>query len=116
LFGTETGGSGSAGGATSLRVSALVLGSVVLGLGGYYVGARSANHASVSTSRAIEIPSSKPVYGTPEDFARAIEELKTLFSEEAVTTAEDQLEAHGFSHNSPYPGMLFNYRFDGPLD
>ena len=54
--------------------------------------------------RAIETPPPKPVYGTPEDFAHAIEELKALFSEDAVTTDEGQLEAHGFSPNTYLPG------------
>ena len=82
------------GNASSSSVFALALGSVALGLGGYYVGLR----------RAIETPPPKPVYGTPQDFAHAIEELKTLFSKDTVTTDEDQLEAHGFSHNAYHPG------------
>jgi D-lactate dehydrogenase (cytochrome) len=88
---------GNAGNAPSSNVFALALGGVALGLGGYYVGVR----------RAIELPEPpppKPVYGTPEDFAHAIEELKTLFSKDAVTTDEGQLEAHGFSHNAYHPG------------
>ena len=86
-------GSGS-GNTPSSRVLALALGSVALGLGGYYVGVR----------RGIEAPPLKPVYGTPADFAHAIEELKTLFSEVAVATDEDQLKAHGFSSNAYHPG------------
>jgi D-lactate dehydrogenase (cytochrome) len=82
------------GNASSSNVFALTLGSVVLGLGGYYVGVRRAN----------ETPPPKPVYGTPEDFAHAIEELKTLFSKDMVTTDEDQLETHGFSPNAYHPG------------
>lgn len=54
--------------------------------------------------RAIETPLPKPVYGTPSDFTHAIEELKTLFSKDAVTTDEGQLEAHGFSPNVYQPG------------
>jgi hypothetical protein len=65
-----------------------------LGLGGYYVGVR----------HAIETPLLKPVYGTPKDFAHAIEELKTLFSKDTVVTDEGQLEAHGFSPNAHHPG------------
>jgi len=80
--------------ASSSKVFALALGSVALGLGGYYVGVR----------RAIETPPPKPVYGTPEDFAHAIQELKTLFSKDTVRTDEDQLEAHGFSPNAHHPG------------
>jgi hypothetical protein len=82
------------GNTSSSNVFALALGSVALGLGGYYVGVR----------RAIETPPPKPVYGTPKDFAHAIEELKALFSKEAVTTDEGQLAAHGFSPNAYHPG------------
>jgi len=98
LLGT-TNGAGNAGNAASSNVFALALGGVVLGLGGYYVGARS-NHPSRGSP-------SKPVYGTPEEFARAIEELKSLFSEEIVTTCEDQLKSHGFSPNTHLPGTVF---------
>jgi hypothetical protein len=96
LLGTRN-GAGSEGNAASSNVFALALGSVVLGLGGYYVGARSNRRDSPS----------KPVYGTPEEFARAIEELKSLFSDESVTTHEDQLKAHGFSPNTHLPGTVF---------
>jgi len=96
LLGTGTSRTTSGGSAertTSSNVLALALGGVVLGLGGYYIGAHSNHHTPVESPGSP----SKPVYGTPEDFVRAIQELKTLFSEETVTTAEDQLEAHGFS-------------------
>ncbi|KAH8992583.1 FAD-linked oxidase-like protein [Lactarius hatsudake] len=76
---------------------ALALAGALLGFGGYYIGARS-NNVGVEVS-----PS--PVYGTPEDFARAIDELKALFVGEAVTTAPDQLVAHGFSPNCHLPGL-----------
>lgn len=79
---------------TSSNIFALALGSLALGLGGYYVGVR----------RSAETPPPKPVYGTPEDFAHAIEELKTLFSEGTVVTDGDQLEAHGFSSHAHHPG------------
>jgi hypothetical protein len=90
----HTATSRNTGNAPSSNVFALALGCVALGLGGYYVGVR----------RAIETPPSKPVHGTPEDFAHAIKELKTLFSKDTVTTDEDQLEAHGFSPNAHHPG------------
>ncbi|KAH9979849.1 FAD-linked oxidase-like protein [Lactifluus volemus] len=68
-----------------------------MGMGGYYVGTRSnAPYTAVSA-----LP--KPVYGTSKDFARAIEELKSSFAKDAVTIAEDQLEAHGFSLNTHLP-------------
>ncbi len=80
---------------------ALALGGVALGLGGYFIGLRG----------TVETPPSKPVYGTSEDFAHAIDELKTLFSKDTVTTDEDQLEAHGFSPNAYHPGraVLLGY-------
>jgi hypothetical protein len=69
-----------------------------MALGGYYIGTRSnAPYTAVSA-----LP--KPVYGTSEDFARAIEDLKISFAEDAVTIAEDQLRAHGFSLNTHLPG------------
>ena len=104
LLGTTSGG-GSSGIAASSNVFALALGSVVLGLGGYYVGARSNHRPSRSPS--------KPVYGTPEEFARAIEELKSLFPDESVTTREDQLESHGFSPETHHPGTVFFLRCPG---
>ncbi|KAH9978352.1 FAD-linked oxidase-like protein [Russula compacta] len=91
---TTTGG--GVANAASSNVLALALGGVLLGLGGYYVGARS--------DTTIKSAPSKPVYGTPDDFARAIEELKASFSEDAVTTAEDQLNTHGFSPYAHLPG------------
>jgi hypothetical protein len=100
LLGTAN-GNGRAGGAASSNGFALALGSVVLGLGGYYVGARS----NLNHDRRGSPP--KPVYGTPEEFARAIEELKSLFSEEIVTTAADQLKAHGVSPNTHIPGAVY---------
>lgn len=90
----HTATSRNTGNTSSSKVFALALGSVALGLGGYYVGLR----------RGSEPPPPKPVYGTTEDFAHAIEDLKKLFSEDAVATDEDQLEAHGFSSNAHHPG------------
>ena len=82
---------------------ALALSGALLGLG-YYIGAQS-NSLSAADGSARRQPTPKPVYGTPEDFARAIEELRASFVGEAVTTAPDQLAAHGFSPNSHHPGM-----------
>lgn len=101
LLGTAASGGGPPGNVGSSNVFALALAGVVLGLGGYYVGTRSATATQASSATASP---SKPVYGTPEDFARAIGELKTLFSEDTVSTAEDQLKAHGFSPNVHLPG------------
>ena len=90
---------------------ALALGGAFLGLSGYYIGVRS-NSVGVdgTTARAVGSPYPSPLpprppYGTTEDFSRTIEELRASFAAEAVTTARDQLEAHGFSPNAHHPGM-----------
>ena len=84
---------------------ALALGGALLGLG-YYIGARSNDFSATDTASGRQ-PPLKPVYGTPEDFACAIEELKVSFVGDAVTTAPDQLVAHGFSPNSHHPGAPY---------
>lgn len=99
----SSGGAPSQGPAVSRSLTRTALGLALSGglLGlGYLVGARS-NSVGVEA-----FPSSppKPVYGTPEEFARAIEELRTLFAGDAVTTAPDELTTHGFSPNSHFPG------------
>ncbi|KAI0061426.1 FAD-binding domain-containing protein [Artomyces pyxidatus] len=74
-----------------------VVGSL-LGLGGYYLGALS--HSTELAGAA------KPVYGTKEDFGRAIKDLKAVFpSEDAVSTNPDDLAAHGISPNTWHPGL-----------
>jgi hypothetical protein len=100
LLSTSTGV--GAGNPARSNVFALALGCALFSLGGYYVGTRS-NTPLAPSPTAVSAPL-KPVFGTSEDFARAIEELKTLFAEDAVTTAKDQLEAHGFSLNTHLPG------------
>jgi hypothetical protein len=92
---------------TRAALAFVALGGAILGVGGYYIGARSNSiGVNVGTARALEFPPlQKPVYGTPEDFSRAIEELRASFAGEAVTTAPDQLGAHGFSPNTHHPGM-----------
>ncbi len=87
----------------------------MLGLGGYYIGAHSKN-AGVEVANTTTSPSPrKPVYGTPEDFARAIEELRASFAEaEQVTTVPEQLVTHGFSPNSHLPGApSFHFELTG---
>lgn len=94
---------------SSRNAPALALGGFLLGLG-YYMGARSDEFSATETASTRQ-PPLKPVYGTPEDFARAIEELKASFVEDAVTTALDQLVAHGFSPNSHHPGAALLFAF-----
>ena len=44
-------------------------------------------------------------YGSPEDFKKAIEELRRLLpDEDAVSTDAAHLEEHGFSENDYHPG------------
>ena len=44
-------------------------------------------------------------YGSPEDFKKAIEELRALLpGEDAVSTDVEDLEHHGFSENDYHPG------------
>ncbi|KAH9016922.1 FAD-linked oxidase-like protein [Lactarius pseudohatsudake] len=106
-----SGGPSAQGSAASSTRTALTLalGGAILGLGGYYVGARSNGvNLEGATSRALVSPSplpGEPIYGTPGDFVRAIDELRASLAGEAVTTARDQLEAHGFSPNSHHPGL-----------
>ena len=82
---------------------ALALSGALLGLE-YYIGVQS-NNVGAADASARRQPTPKSVYGTPEDFARAIGELRAAFAGEAVTTAPDQLATHGFSPNSHHPGM-----------
>ncbi|KAH9053984.1 hypothetical protein EDB83DRAFT_2316402 [Lactarius deliciosus] len=97
---------GSAASSTRTALT-LALGGAFLGLGGYYVGARS-NGVNMEKATSSASPSPLPgklMFGTPEDFVRAIDELRASLAGEAVTTARDQLEAHGFSPNSHHPGL-----------
>lgn len=92
---------------TGAALAFVALGGALLGLGGYYIG------VDVAIARALESPPPrKPVYGTPEDFSRAIEELRASFARDAVTTEPDQLAAHGSSTNTHHSGMhaLFTFR------
>ncbi|TFK85448.1 hypothetical protein K466DRAFT_566602 [Polyporus arcularius HHB13444] len=69
----------------------------------------------VTTSHLTRAPGGEPErnrasaelntqYGSPQDFKKAIEELRTLFpDEDAVTTDVEDLEAHGYSENDYHP-------------
>lgn len=51
-----------------------------------------------------------PQFGSPEDYKRGIEELRTrLPSEDMVSTNPDDLLAHGISANIWHPGELFYF-------
>ncbi|TFK19088.1 hypothetical protein FA15DRAFT_674754 [Coprinopsis marcescibilis] len=48
-------------------------------------------------------PKPKSKYGSPEDFAKAIEDLRQLLPSEDVSTNPDDLLVHGFSPNDHHP-------------
>ena len=74
---------------------AIALGTALVGLGSYYVGSlNEGGPASVAT----------PVYGTPEDFKRAIKELEASFEDDVVSTDPPNLFTHGFSPNVMHEG------------
>jgi D-lactate dehydrogenase (cytochrome) len=78
------------------------LGLVGSGLLGYSLATWNAK--PVSSIRDHDLADEKPQYGSPEDFAKALADLKTTFSADAVSTDADVLHAHGFSNNHYLPG------------
>ncbi|KAE9394580.1 hypothetical protein BT96DRAFT_923434 [Gymnopus androsaceus JB14] len=82
----------------SARTALLLVGSsLVGGLLGFTLANREPSSATLNTS--------KPQYGSPEDFAKAIEELKETFPDEgAVSTDPEDVYHHGFSLNDYHPG------------
>jgi len=69
------------------------------GAAGYYYAVNAVTKRETSTQK-------KPKYGTPEDFKRAIEELRALFpSGDIVSTDPDDLSAHGLSPYVWHTGM-----------
>jgi D-lactate dehydrogenase (cytochrome) len=75
----------------------IALGTALVGLGLYCAG-------SVLTSPANTAVSPVPVYGTAEDFKRAIKELEASFEEGVVSTDPANLSTHGFSPNVMHEG------------
>lgn len=68
-------------------------------LGYYAATSNTAKSLGVSTSGLNDN------YGTPEDFQKAIEELRTTFPKEGtVTTDSEDLRIHGHSENDYHPG------------
>ena len=98
---------------------AIALGTALIGLGSYYVGS---SRGSTSTSTTNVAGASAPVYGTQEDFKRAIKELEASFEEGIVSTDPANLATHGFSPNVMHEGercsllytpMILTRRTDG---
>ncbi|KAI0669124.1 FAD-linked oxidase-like protein [Trametes maxima] len=87
-------------GSSSSAPLAFAVGSVLSGALGYYL-ATSAKDEPEGGRAGVQFNTK---YGSPEDFKRAIEELRLAFSDEdAVTTDVEDLEVHGFSENDYHP-------------
>jgi len=88
---------------------AIALGTVLVGLGSYYIGSTSASGPrstkATSTNAAVALP---PVYGSQEDFKLAINELEMSFEQGVVSTDPANLTTHGFSPNVMYEGEQCN--------
>jgi hypothetical protein len=97
----------SSNGLTIALVAALV------GLGSYYVGS---SRGSVSASATKTAAAPLPVYGTQEDFKRAIKELEASFAEGVVSTDPANLSTHGFSPNVMHEGERKRHFRDHVLD
>ncbi|KAK7031045.1 D-lactate ferricytochrome c oxidoreductase [Paramarasmius palmivorus] len=86
----------------SSRTTLLLAGTSILsGLLGYALASPK--------EQKVDKPESKSQfgqYGTPEDFRKAIEELRGAFKHDpdAVTTDPEELRIHGFSENDYHPG------------
>ena len=80
---------------------AFALGAALSGTLGYYLAAYSGN---ANNSRAVVELNTQ--YGSPEDFKKAIEELKAaLPDEDAVSTDAEDLERHGVSGFTYHAGL-----------
>ncbi|KAF9074208.1 FAD-linked oxidase-like protein [Rhodocollybia butyracea] len=83
----------------TMRTALLVLGSSLIGGS---VGFSLANRDHKSPSESLAVKSIQ--YGSTEDFAKAIEELRRAFpNEDTVSTDPDDLYYHGFSMNDHHP-------------
>lgn len=82
-------------------ITLLSAASLISGLTGFFFATRNSSNGSENGASP-----KKPQYGSPQDFARAIEEMKKTFAddEDAVSTNADDLYAHGFSVNDYHPG------------
>ena len=89
----------TAGSSSSQSTLAIALGTVLVGFGSFYVGSLNDGSASAKATTAAA-----PVYGTQEDFKRAIKELEASFEEGIVSTDPPNLYTHGFSPNVMHEG------------
>ena len=86
---------------SSSKGLAIAFGAALVGLGSYYAGSSSGSSVSTATTYGAAAP--PPVYGTQEDFKRAIKELEVTL-EGMVSTDPANLSTHGFSPNVMHEG------------
>lgn len=85
-------------GVVSLLLSASILSAAI----GYSVAKRYALNAS------LDVPDS-PKFGSPDDFKKAIAELRRTFpNDNSVSTNPDDLHGHGFSDGDYLPGEFLS--------
>ena len=96
---STAGSTATAGPPSSPNILSIALGTALVGLGSYYVGSLNGGSASATASTAAA-----PVYGTPDDFKRAIKELEASFEDGIVSTDPPNLFSHGFSPNVMHKG------------
>lgn len=96
---------------TSLPV---LLGALTCVLLGYTIGSSTSLPSPLVPlglgHRQASTEDDEPTYGTPEDFQKAIQELRHTFSNGGhesgvVSTDSDDLRIHGFSENDHHPGV-----------
>lgn len=90
----------------------LLLGALTCALLGYTIGSATSLSSPlaflVPGRRQLSTADDEPTYGTPNDFQKAIQELKQTFNNEGnesgvVSTDPDDLRLHGFSENDYFP-------------
>jgi hypothetical protein len=93
---------------SSSKCLAIAFGTALVGLASYYAG--SSNHSSVLTTTTYGAAASPPVYGTQEDFKRAIKELQVTLGS-MVSTDPADLSTHGCSPNVMHEGEWWQDAF-----
>ncbi|KAL0575139.1 D-lactate ferricytochrome c oxidoreductase [Marasmius crinis-equi] len=92
-------------GSTSLSSSAWILAgsTIVSGALGYAIARNSSSQVDQPVEKSL---SQFGKYGTVEDFAKAVKELRDTFTNnpDAVSTDPEDLRIHGFSENDYHPG------------
>ncbi|KAG9308317.1 FAD-linked oxidase-like protein [Chiua virens] len=92
----------------------VLLGALTCALIGYTIGSSTTLPSSLAflgLGRQQVPTDDEPIYGTPADFQKAIQELRQAFSDGdqnsgIVSTDPEDLRVHGFSENDYHPGAL----------